>query len=57
MVYIALGQQLVIVSENKTGFFNTLAGFFSRGRSFFFPCCLNDLLVNFREESSRIGRF
>ena len=32
MVYIALGQQLVIVSENKTGFFNTLAGFFSRGR-------------------------
>ena len=49
--------------ESDTGFFNTVASFFSR-RSFFLLkivknvlFCLNELLVNFREESSGIGRF
>ena len=47
----------IIVPENKPGFLSTLAGFFFPGTLKKKPCYLNELLVNFRKEFSRIGRF
>ena len=51
-------RRTIIVPENETGFLNTLwQRLFLPGTLKNAPCCLNQLLVNFREEPSGIGRF